>query len=1832
MPTVDSSVADQVRQWLKAQRDELINMSRRNRLLYFKHSASASLEIVSPGAAEVLDKLARSTSSYWNFNYPPEDDQSPRPPKDTELVIADKTAKQIDNALRQLERKSNQDFVDKGLWVLYLGLGMLNWTEAPNYDETAAAPLVLVPVTIARDSLREPFRLRRTDDDPVINPALTVKLEADFDLRLPNLDVFETGGFKTVLDEVAELTKNRKGWSVNERVVLGTFTFQKEAMYRDLLDNEGGIAEHPMVQLLAAGQKAPSAGSFDFEPVADETLDSRVPPEDLVSVRDANATQRACVIAARDGRSFVMDGPPGTGKSQTITNIIAELLHVGKTVLFVSEKAAALDVVYDRLRESKLEDFVLRLHSHNATRKAVASELGRALTTRPQASSAFTDARRTELVKRRQALSNYAQAMNEVRQPLGRSLHDVLGEIARLHRVPQAPIPDGFGRQLSQPRLTQLLDAAAELGRAWGPVLRGERFLWRDLRDTSMSASRQSELERMLNNTRSALRELHERTEAIDGELGVGWYESPEDASKLLDLVTLLDDRPTIPVTWLTQADMSAINQRCSELSEASRVFHEETRALIQLVGGNHEILQAGFAATIKSAQDQLKASVFRWQPNPNVDHRTLHRQAEFLRHSADALAVIADDSRRISDAFRLSPETLTVARAAELADLAALVNTATRPESAWFNPAVQAALTDAVRILGELVQDFRQRRDRIRDTFTDGVLELDLTSLHARFATVHRGFGKLKRAYRKDKQTLAACTVAGKVTKAILSRLEEALAWKDAAARLSVAEKRHADVLGKNYYHDVDTDFARVEKAVETARKALQLAGAGQANGSLAEQLALGCSPNPALPSIAERLRRNVDRWREVAREIMPDIASRLVTNPIDVVSAWTTNVATAVSVLVQATRHVSDVAGRPMTLTDADQALTRAAHREGVRIAVNDRISEDAQLLGARYAGVDTDWKYFSRAAHWASAVRAKLGGPVHREVARALLDTRYTSTDLRDAHNGWQKARDHVLEQFDAKYAQTIAIHLTENFDEADLLLHELAETVSDITEWSAYVSAKRRLEEQGLEPVIRFCVEQQVPTDQVKDIVKRALLEAWADDASQSDKPRIGAERALDRDAIVDEFQVLDKLQVEHAAARVINACTKRRPHTTVGEAGIIQRQGTLQRKHMPIRTLLSKAGGVAQRLKPCFMMSPLSVSQYLPPTVRFDAVIFDEASQVRPADAINCIYRGDQLIVAGDEKQLPPTSFFSNIGGADDDFYEEDQIDEFESVLELCKGSGGLRSLPLLWHYRSRHESLITFSNYRIYEGSLFTFPGAKAEGEDVGLELFKVDGTYRRGGPRDNPVEAARVIDRVLHHRRHHPHLTLGVVTFSTAQQHAIEAELERRAGMHPELEGLIGDDRLHGFFVKSIENVQGDERDLIIFSIGYGPDEHGKFTLNFGPLNKRSGHRRLNVAITRAKQRVEVVTSVLADSFPSEIPSTGVRLLKRYLDFAARGMPALALDLEESLGDTDSPFEEEVMRVITSWGYDAVPQVGVAGYRIDIGVRDPARPGSFALGVECDGAMYHSSKAARDRDRLRQEVLEGLGWRIHRIWSTAWYRDRNGQEARLHEAIEAALRGEPVQRSAEPIVLNENQQVTVEDHTVNLEEEPSWTEPYRVAEIEPVYTPHEMHVPQARPKLRRLIEQIVRQEGPVHEDRVLQTVRQGWGVRRAGSRIREAFDMAVLELLRQGLERDDDGFLDTKFSQLRTVRVPTEEPDTQREAKHVPQSEIQLAITSIVREANTVTHDEVSRHVAALFGWRRRGPDVRAKLEEAIAALARNGTLMDDGEHLRLSIKNESG
>ena len=462
-------------------------------------------------------------------------------------------------------------------------------------------------------------------------------------------------------------------------------------------------------------------------------------------------------------------------------------------------------------------------------------------------------------------------------------------------------------------------------------------------------------------------------------------------------------------------------------------------------------------------------------------------------------------------------------------------------------------------------------------------------------------------------------------------------------------------------------------------------------------------------------------------------------------------------------------------------------------------------------------------------------------------------------------------------------------------------------------------------------------------------------------------------------------------------------------STWTELALIENEISKKQRFISVRDLTQRAGRALLELKPCWMMSPLAVAQYVPKgAVDFDLCIIDEASQMPPESAIGALVRCSQTMVVGDTNQLPPSSFFKSL--FDDEEADEDETVLNESILEMANATFR-PARRLRWHYRSRHSGLIKFSNRLVYDDDLIVFPSATESMSRMGIDFRPVSGRYKAG---TNPIEAKAIVESALEFMRTDPNRSLGIVTLNQKQRDLISEEFEYVLGSNPYAVKYIEtwkerNDGLEEFFIKNLENVQGDERDVIFIGTVYGPEERGARVMQrFGPINGLAGRRRLNVLFTRAKEKIVTFSSMAAsDITAEEHRNSGAYMLRRWLEYSASGLLESGKRTER---EPDSDFELFVMKQIQSMGCEAEPQVGVAGYFVDIGVRHSQWPHGFILGVECDGASYHSAKSARDRDRLRQEVLEGLGWRLHRIWSTDWFHNPQREAEKLRDAISSRL------------------------------------------------------------------------------------------------------------------------------------------------------------------------------------------------------------------------------
>ena len=600
------------------------------------------------------------------------------------------------------------------------------------------------------------------------------------------------------------------------------------------------------------------------------------------------------------------------------------------------------------------------------------------------------------------------------------------------------------------------------------------------------------------------------------------------------------------------------------------------------------------------------------------------------------------------------------------------------------------------------------------------------------------------------------------------------------------------------------------------------------------------------------------------------------------------------------------------------------------------------------------------------------------------------------------------------------------------------------LSSLHLWSQYLNTKNALQSGDAKKFVEAIEKRNIKKDDIEALVDGNFADSLLNILFVENHELATFIGELHENRI-REFKDLDKKILVLNRKRIFQKLNSNIPKIFGGtenpQAKILAGEFTRKSGHMPVRKLLEKAGGMIKQIKPCFMMSPLSIAQYLDPTneeLQFDVVIFDEASQVKPEDALGAFMRGKTAVVMGDTQQLPPTSFFDQMSDADSDEEEATSLD-MESILHLCKLSFPVKMLK--WHYRSRHESLITVSNREFYDDDLLVYPSPSHSDPELGLKFhYNPNTAYDRGSSSANPLEAQDVVEEIFNHfEKYGDTKSLGVGTFSVAQKNAILEALEVKRKQYPQYEALFSENKEERFFVKNLETIQGDERDVILISVGYGFDNEGKMSLNFGPLNQDGGERRLNVLITRAREKCVVFSNFKAyDMKLTANPPYGVKSLKEFLEYAEN----LTLGTQSAGDYTKEPFEDAIASFLEENGYTVDRQIGCAGFRVDLAIVDDENPGKYILGITTDGKMYSSSKVARDRDRLREQVLTGLGWKLYHLWSTDWYRNRDLGRKKLLENVEKSIkksREEEKRKSEEAKKLAEKRRLEAEKKAEEL-------------------------------------------------------------------------------------------------------------------------------------------------------------------------------------------------
>lgn len=1447
------------------------------------------------------------------------------------------------------------------------------------------------------------------------------------------------------IEDIPERT--RRGWMIRAEACIGRFSFQKLVMRQDLERNEAQALAHPILRRIAGERDALREPAHLVR--ADE-LDKLVRPQDTLEILDSDSSQQEAIQAAKAGKNFVLQGPPGTGKSQTIANIIAECLGQGKKVLFVSEKMAALDVVRKRLEAAGFDEFLLDLHDAKQNRREFVEELNQAVQMAHHAPSisdrALWQRNSDRLTEQRNQLNEYVQELHVKRFALDINAYEANGRLAQL--VNAQPSDFGLSDDVTLINSTQLdrMDESLRRLLDYGDVLDSYwSHPWRDALLTTLSSEQSNNIafhfDRLSNEltaTDTALRQLAGALGEPTAAITLGW------AKYAIERAKLALESPLPAAHWFEIAEVERLRPRLEHARLAANRYSEAHHTLDARYDEKiYQLDHSSIIHVLTTASDQNFASI---KSAGDVDPHdiVLQKRTDFdseLPGIATLLHQLTGAAEQVADMLDL-PAPATLSEIESLLQQAMLIAVSPIPPVGWFDVDAWAEMRIAALDAIDRAQWAQASRVELAANYNSTYLEADLAHIDARFRNQYDSVLR----YLRPQFYLDVCTLRRYLHPTIRRTTDELGADLSTLTKLRVTEQwqeeRRADHarMFSRHYKGERTDWSQARELVSWADSFHDVFPNGAPEAAI--KLATGsANQRQSLVNAVDALTAHWRLWEPKCTWLDGAVYVKALT------ARFTSGSPKSVKIIAQAIEQLH--AGLSRYWSAVDQLATLCMHgaKPTWRVMVSDAISAcdahefDMWLatnapqmecdLGSGFTGVETDWVRACETLDWVDRFVRLYSD----DIPSALVEWVASGPSAQAQRMRVGEWRVHASEQLlhiyeELEFAGTVIerAHLRpKNTAESDTELIAMRGRVEFLLErlplLDRWVKCGERIMDcraLGLSSLIDSSLTRgNFPRD-ILETFHRRFYGLWLD-AAKAASPALRRFSGDTQGRIISQFRRLDVAQTQLAHQRLVNMlrmsrfATQKRaadsamsPDPVAKEFGRIYGQLVREagKKRSPaIREIVRKVRPALIELKPCWMMSPLTVSQFVETADPiFDLVIFDEASQVLTEDAICSILRGKQLIVVGDEKQLPPTNFFAkSLSDAADD---EDDIEgngaeqeRTESILKELT-SADIPSYALKWHYRSQHESLIAFSNNEFYGDQLITFPGPSAEHRDGVRFLYVADGIYDRSGSRTNRREAERVVDLLIELAQRDPDVSVGVVALSGAQQTAIRDALANRFKQHPELAGIrdvLNEDSANSnsFFVKNLESVQGDERDIILLSIGYGKDKHGQLHMQFGPVNRTGGERRLNVAVTRARHRMYVVSSIHgSDINPTQ--SIGVQTLRKYLNYAEFGPAALKMSptsAKEVAGalQFDSPFEQAVYDALIARGLQLDTQVGCSGYRIDLAARDPEHPDRYALGIECDGASYHSSKTARDRDRLRQAHLEQLGWTIHRIWSSDW-------------------------------------------------------------------------------------------------------------------------------------------------------------------------------------------------------------------------------------------------
>jgi len=1526
-------------------------------------------------------------------------------------------ADELDLRLARIAADARLAEQETGLSTLFLAFGFLRWYGRDDSDVANLAPLLLLPVELERrmEGSRAIDTVRAMAEFPEINLSLGERLaRASPSRKLPDFDD-ESDGIASYFKGVEEAIAGLDRWRIERNLTLGHFAFGRLNMYADLAAENWPThpAGHALVQTLLRGSQTAPGGEVSFAPdydLDDDGIEDIAP----MLIDDADASQHSAIVDVMKGENLVIEGPPGTGKSQTIANMLANALYAGKTVLFIANKLAALDAVKGRMDAAGLGDFCLDLHSGEAQPKSIILslqqryEMGRDRGYEP-AWSIDLRKLRTARSRVREYLSALHARDETGRTPFGLYWSAIAGrrefgrEFEAVRRIDLSQIfaggPDRIGQDAGV--LKRFVSAVGSYEQRYG------RFAdspWTKANCAPAADCEPRAIADLVREAHDAALRLLEVVAARSAKLQIVL---PGLASKLTEWMEAAARLPAIPEDTLLARVWSFAPGEILAAADLAQM------RLALEDGSAHPIVQADPVAVEYLAKEADACGVVAATPAEVVA-----RAAKMMKLDASLREGLRKMSSLVA-AFEpeTEPDVAAGKAMAETVQLAAAIPPHLDEFLRFEGTSHDDVLSDGaqrVRLLTEAERGLDEKFRRDERGEWPPVEELRIAAGVAS-ATGLRPFATLVTGQRTRANHVLRTLGVGFDTPDLASDLETLIFHIEARARF-LADGRLAAAAG-SFWAGFATPFEQLA-AVTRLRAAFEArtAGLGEIGPALKSHL---FSANTGIieklrsykPWVA-RLRSDLDEWPEPFGEMALRQAA-----------PWVADRAAKLGRLADGVRELGlaeVVAPFELLRRNAERRLQlrefeAKSAADPVLAAVGEAIWRSPRGHEALRATVGLSQAI--AAADPPVGIRARLNSPEGPSFAR-LLEGSVVSIGL-----AAERYRRDV-----ARLTAVTGIRLNSDADDPAEAAGSLAPLLAELPSLGEWLDAARRRAHVGaigLEPLVAAFEESGLSfqrltgTFEAIEAFYRVVLARRRHAPLRNMKgPDIENERR--RFAAID--QTFKQHQREAVRIKLLGnaiptgTCAGRKKDWT--ELHCIRNELTKPTRHIPLRSLLSRSRRAIQAMKPCFMMSPLSLAKYLPSQLNFDLLVVDEASQMKPQDALGGLLRAKQVVVVGDRSQLPPTDFFTRIApaeefGADAD---EDAGDiDAESILDWAFGTFQAPR-RLKSHYRSRCESLIAFSNREFYGsepgsgGDLITFPNARPGA--FSIDLVRVDGGCKAGR---NAAEAGRVVEAAIAFMIANSGLppgeipTLGIAAVNPDQREAIREEFNRVARDEAVERYLSACDTATGtrnrepFFVKDLENLQGDERDVIMISLTYGREPgQNRVAQWFGPIMGNCGHRLLNVLFTRARQRVVLFSSVGSNDILANAGSgRGVRVLRDYLRYVEGGR----LEADNAAG-AGSDFEREVRSRLEAHGFSVDPQVGVSAHRIDLAVRHPGDPSVYLAGIACDGAAFNSAKSARERDRLREAVLQGLGWNILRVWSIDWFADPDGQTAKLVDEL----------------------------------------------------------------------------------------------------------------------------------------------------------------------------------------------------------------------------------